>query len=91
MTWDVYTKTNPVARKEYKCDACELIFRKEFREEDMSPEDWDTFMGAWGCDCKILKGEKYIKLKGFADGEPDTFRARPEIDEICVYNNFYED
>ena len=91
MSWDVYTETKPVARKDYLCNACEIITDNSLGERDFSPEEWIVIELAKSEGFKILKGTKYIKVKGIYEHEPSTFRARMDIDEICRENGFYED
>ena len=58
MTWDVSTITEPVARKEYACDACELIHSFGIMESDVTPEEWAAWLQAKSDGYKILKGTK---------------------------------
>lgn len=90
MSWDVYTITTPKARKEYPCDACELINGAGISEGDVTPEEWQTIEKARQEGNKILPGTKYIKCKGIYEGSAATFRARIDIDAICSDNDFYE-
>lgn len=90
MSWDVYTVTRPVARKEYDCDACELISSFGLMEGDLNPDEWDAIEEARSEGSKILPGTKYIKCKGIYEGMPCTFRARADIDKICTDNDFYD-
>ena len=41
--------------------------------------------------CKILKGQRYIKVSGKREGEFAVFRARPEIDAICKKYELYRE
>jgi len=38
---------------------------------------------------RIQKGEKYMKQVGVFDGDLSTFRAIPEIHQICYKYEFY--
>ena len=90
MGWDFYTGTSPVAKKDHNCGACEWI---------LNSCDWGMFTFAelriivkarrdgW----KIKKGQKYIKCSGRWNGEWDTFRARPEINDLCQKYDIYQE
>ena len=90
MGWDVATNTEPVARKEYRCDASEWI-NNMMDLDDFTSEELGLFDTARTEGFKILKGSKYLKTTGFWDGEPSVFRARPEMDVICRKYNLYSD
>jgi hypothetical protein len=88
VTWDCYTNTKPVARKAYACDACADL-NADLCEEDYAPDEWKLFEIARAEGFKILKGTQYDKTSGFWDGEPAVFRARPEMNAICVRHELY--
>lgn len=89
MPWEFYETTTQVARKNYSCDASEIIINTGYVKEDFTPDEWELFCKAHAEDFKILKGSEYIKTKGKYDGDFSVFRARPEIDAICVKYDFY--
>ncbi len=91
MVWDVCTTTRPVARKEYECDACELIEGFGLSEGDFEPEDWAVIEKAEAEGNKILPGTRYVKTKGIWEGSAATFRAREDVDAICVKYDFYDE
>lgn len=88
--WELETTTEPVARKEYNCQAWPWIDNQGFDERDFDPEDWQTIEKARKEKFKILKGTKYICVNGKWEGEFTTFRARKDLDDICRQYEFYE-
>ncbi len=89
MEWDVATNTEPVARKEYICQASEWINNRCCRD-DLTPDEQILYDKASSDGFKITKGMKYRKTDGFYDGEPSVFRARPEMDDICLKYDMYD-
>lgn len=89
MSWEFCENTQPTANKEYRCDACEwlLYVGADFLDED----ELALYEKAKSEKFKILKGTKYDKCEGKYDGEFSVFRARPEINEICLRYEVYQD
>jgi len=92
MGWGAYDNTLPVARKEYLCDACDTIDRTMgFNKSEFTHADWEILQSALNDDRMIKIGARYVKCKGFYDGEPTTFRARMGVNQICLDYELYED
>lgn len=73
------------ARKDYNCDA--TIYLREYGDYDMfTLEEMEIINNTNG---KIKKGETYRKVVGKFEGELYTFRAIPEIDDICLKYELY--
>ena len=89
MTWNVATDTEPVARKSYRCDACDC-FHSIAEKSDLTPEEEAVYEKAAADGFKIPKGTKYFKTSSFWDGEPSVFRARPDMDAICQKYDLYD-
>ncbi len=89
MSWDFFNTTSPIARKDYPCDACEWLINTS--PDFLSEEEKALFKEAEEDNFKIRKGTAYMKLKGKWDGEFSVFRARPEINEICMRHRIYQD
>jgi len=89
MSWDVATNTEPVARKNYMCDACDC-FHRMADKGDLTPEEEVAYEAAAADGFKIPRGMKYLKTHGFYDGEPSVFRARPDMDAICIKYDIYD-
>ena len=91
MSWSISEITEPTARKDYHCEASdwidnELGWDKRYYNND---EDYQIVKKARKENCKILKGTKYIQVKGKWDGEFMTFRARKDLNYICHKYDIY--
>ena len=91
MTWNFYEQTNPTARRNYRCDASEILVNTGCAKEDFEPDEWKLISQAKEDGFRILKGSEYIKTKGKYDGDFAEFRARPEIDAICIKYDLYDE
>jgi hypothetical protein len=91
MTWDVYTDTEPVARKDYRCDAYDHWLSNYISESDLTGDDLLIWQGAKADNFKIKKGMQYFKRTGLFDGDWQTFRARKDLDSICQKLKLYEE
>ena len=86
--WDFCSITTPVARKEYECDGIVFIDECGY-DEEFTPEEIAVINNCRKNGRKIFKGDKYIRVTGMWDGQWVTFRARPEINEICAKYDLY--
>ena len=91
MSWDLHITTKPIARKCYPCDAWKHICRVGLDESDYDLCDWDTIIQAQSDGAKIKSGTQYIKTKGKWEGKFSVFRARIDLNEICLKYNLYPD
>ena len=72
------------AIKDYNCDA--TIYLHELGDYDIfTPEEMEII----STDCKIKKGNIYREVVGKFEGELFTFRAIPEIHDICLKYELY--
>tara|TARA_R110002049_G_scaffold282589_3_gene462439 strand:+ start:1175 stop:1447 length:273 start_codon:yes stop_codon:yes gene_type:complete len=90
MGWDVETTTEPVARKDYHCMACDWI-HDSISEQIFNFSELRLIAKAKKENWQIKKGQKYIKVSGKWDGEWCTFRARPEINDLCQKHDIYQE
>ena len=90
MVWDVCTETEPKARKDYHCQASDWIENSGLCEGDYDACDWVTIKKAKSENFRILKGEKYICVRGIWNGVASTFRARIDLDSICKKYELYD-
>mgnify|MGYP003641844858 CR=1 FL=1 len=88
MSWDFYNLTTQKARKEYRCDAMEII-HNSMAIEEFTQDEQVLIIKAESESCKITKGSIYTKCSGKWDGEFTVFRARIEIDTICLKYDLY--
>jgi len=90
--WEFSAETKPTARKDYHCEASDWIINTVgLDEREFEPEDWAKIEEARKNGFKILKGEKYINVSGKWEGEFSTFRAIPELNDICIKYDLYCD
>ena len=89
MGWDCSTKTTHVARKEYNCNASEWFSDADLQEWD--DEDLEILETIMSENYKILKGTKYIHIRGKWDGEFCTFRARLDSNKLCEMYDLYQE
>lgn len=73
------------ARKDYNCDA--TTYLHELGDHDIfTPEEMEIINNTNG---EIKKGNIYREVVGKFEGELFTFRAIPEIDDICLNYDLY--
>lgn len=77
------------ANKDHTCDACYWWDRSNFGEKDVTDEEWLVIEDAKRSDWKILKGTQYVFQSSVYDGAIHTFKARPDVDEICKKYGLY--
>ena len=89
--WEVETCTNPVAKKDYHCQASDWIDNVSLQDDELGEEDLKTIRLAKDENNRILKGTKYVKITGKWEGEWSVFRAREDLDDICTRHEIYEE
>lgn len=88
---EALSETQPFAKKEHDCDACEWLNNSGYtNEEDLTPDEWKSYQLAKSNGFKIKKGESYIRQNNKFDGEIYTFKAIPAIHDICIKYDFYD-
>ena len=88
--WQLHNTTNPVAQKNYNCNASDFIHHSDYSEVDFSKEDWEIIKKAESEGWLILKGVEYVKTEGLWEGEWSTVRARKDLNEICMKYDLYQ-
>lgn len=89
MSITVLSELKPKARKEHKCMACDFAF-EAIGYESFTFTEMRELVKARKANCRIQKGQVYIKQNNIFDGEIYTFKAIPEIHQICIDHNLYE-
>lgn len=84
---DVIRKSQPIARKDYNCDAWHWYDNAGIYD-DLTEEEKATVDNCAGI---IKKGERYIYVVQKYWGEFNIFRANIAIDAICRKYNLYEE
>ena len=87
MNINVLREEYPVARKDHNCSACEWI-REDMR--DFTFAELREIVIAKRNGWKIKKGQKYIKQINICDGDFGVYKAIPEIHDICIEHDMFE-
>lgn len=90
MGWDVFKDTTPVARKDYSCDAFRY-WLTNIGEDEFDADDLLVYQAAKADGFRIKKGMKYVKREGKFDGEWCVFRAREDLNNLCIKLDLYND
>lgn len=86
----VLSESKPVARKEHNCDACNWILNTGIDGMGFSISEKRAIVKARRNKWKITKGQKYIRQSNIKDGDLYTFKAIPELHELCLKHDLYE-
>jgi len=84
----VLRNTYPIAKKQYNCQAYEWISNVCDSFEDMTFSERKHIVIARKNKGNILKGQRYL-YQVQVDSKIITFRAIPELHEICLKYNIY--
>jgi len=102
----VLSEYTPIARKDYPCNACEVLLNagclyENYKDKTIKKDyiknrfgftdsEVDAILKAEANGWKIKKGERYYKQNNKCDGELYTFRTIPEIVAICWKYGFFD-
>lgn len=82
----------PIARKEYNCDAWEwLINDGEHYAGEFTFAELRSISRAKKKNGMIMPGERYYKAVGIWCGDFGVYRAIPEINDICIRLDMFEE
>lgn len=87
---EVLSESKPIANKEHRCDACDRLLHYGYNGTGLTMKELRSVALAKRNNWKIAKGQQYIRQNNKCDGEIYTFKAIPEIHEICLRLEFYE-
>ena len=87
----VIHESTPTARKAYRCDACEWIENYINDGVTFTIADYRRIVKARRNGWMIQPGQRYIRQFNTDGNEAWTFRAIPEIAELCVKYELYDD
>lgn len=93
MSTQIGETTYPKAKKDYQCMASDWIINGDLAETFRCC-DWEqkrSIIRARRNGYKILKGQKYLRQAIVFEGRMETFRAIPEMHEICVEYDLYQE
>lgn len=85
----VLSDTQPIAKKDYHCDACAWLLNGGF-PEGMKISEWRSIVKAKRNGWKVKVGQKYLRQTGIYDGDFYCTKSIPEIHEICLKYDVYE-
>lgn len=79
------------ARKDHECMACVFIIESGILDEcELSFSEFRSVVKAKRDDLKIKKGQYYLSQTVRFEGELRSFKARPDIHDICIKHDLYE-
>ena len=84
------SESEPVARKEHRCDACDWVLRHGWHGMGLTFSELRSIAKAKSNNWRIVKGQKYLRQTNIQDGELRTFKAIPEIHAICLAHDYYD-
>ena len=86
----VLSESEPTAKKEHECMASEFILNSGVNGFGYSFAELRVIAKAKQQKYKIVKGQKYLKQNNVIDGDFYTFKAIPEMHQICLDHDHYE-
>ncbi len=86
----VLSESTPTARKPHDCMASEFILAHGVNGNGYSFSELRVVAKAKKNKFKIVKGQKYIRQNNTFEGELYTFKAIPEMHQICIDHDLYE-
>jgi len=86
----VITESEPKARRNHCCDACHWILSAGINGMGYSFAELRSIAKAKKNKWRITKGQRYLKQCNVQDGEIRTFKAIPEIHDICIKYDLYD-
>jgi len=78
------------AKKHYQCDASRLFLQSNYGENDVSSDDWLIVQGCEADKWKIRPAQQYRRTVYEDMGKICTFRARLDMDSICLRHDLYD-
>lgn len=88
MSIRVLSESTPVARKEHGCDACDFII-EALGAVEFSISDMRKIVVARRNRWKIQPGQRYIRQFNTDGMDAWTFKAIPEMHELCIEYDLY--
>jgi len=78
-----------IAKKDYNCDACTWLIESDYRW-GLTISEYRAIIKARRNGYRIKDGSKYIYQASVNYGDFCTFRAIPEIHNICLKYEMYD-
>ena len=86
----ILSQSIPKARKPHSCMASEFICGAGVNGFGYSFSELRVIAKAKKNKFKIIKGQKYLRQNNICDGDIYTFKAIPEMHQICLDHDLYE-
>lgn len=86
----VIHESTPVARKQYRCDACERII-DAVNDGRFTFAEYRKIVRAKRQGWQIQPGQKYVKQFNTDGRDVWTYRAIPEMHELCIEHDLFDD
>ena len=80
----------PIARKDYWCDASEYV-RESLSQTEFTYAEYREIVKAKRQGWKIKAGQKYVKQVQSDGGEIITYRAIPTMNDLCYKYDLFPD
>ncbi len=91
MSVQVLSESTPTARKSHNCDACDFILNGGISGFGYSFAELRLIAKAKKNNFNIVKGQKYINQNNKCMGDIYTFKAIPEMHELCLKYELYDE
>jgi hypothetical protein len=85
----VLSESEPKARKLHDCMASDFILASGISGNGYSFAELRVIAKAKKNKYKVIKGQKYIRQNNTFEGELYTFKAIPEMHQICLDHDLY--
>jgi len=79
-----------VAKKHYRCDACDAWLDSNYGQKDVDADDWLTVEAAEACGWKILPSTEYRYIRYVEDGRFITVRHRLDMERVCYKYELFD-
>jgi hypothetical protein len=90
MSIQILSHSTPKARKAHRCMASEFILAAGISGFGYSFSELRAIAKAKKNNYRVVKGQRYIKQNNKLDGELYTFKAIPQMHQICLAHDHYE-
>lgn len=92
MSRRVFTDKGVMAKKQYRCDACDQWLMAGYTVADCETDEQRERVKAAEADkWQILPGQQYRKQTGIYDGEFYTYRGRIDMDSVTCDLEMWDD
>ena len=91
MSDKVLTDERRTARKNYKCDATKYFHKCGMDRRDLTPDQQVIFDESEADKGRILPGQVYHYQRGVYDGQMQTWRARTDMQSVCIAHGLFDD